>query len=223
MSGPWQDLRGPLPERPGLVVLQPVDPLTVRFAHSRVRPVFSGCGSRLEDTLSALASGRMPLAALPPIAVLAFPGNFLVSLNNRRLWVLQELARVAPGALLAGGLAPARLRAGTRKEALRYTTAKCATHATLMRTTPHGGSGSGSDVEAGQVSASDGEDSAPNAGAGAAAQRPPSRIAPPVPPAPSSDACARGKKQRKSRRGRRGHGSSSEDDDPPDIGARIAR
>jgi hypothetical protein len=88
-------MSGPLPERPGLQTLSSVDPLAVRFAHSRVRPVFSGCGRRLEATLAALSCGALPLASLPPMAVLALPGGLLVSLNNRRLWVLQALARAA--------------------------------------------------------------------------------------------------------------------------------
>lgn len=113
--------------------LTPVNPLTVRFAHSRVRPFFSGCGRRLDATLTSLASGELPLASLPPIAVLSLPGGLLVSLNNRRLYVLQELARTAPTRLLPGGLVAVRLRAGTSADAVKYTVERCAATAKLMR------------------------------------------------------------------------------------------
>ena len=168
-------MSGPPPERPGLQTLASVNPLAVRFAHSRVRPVFSGCGRRLEATLAALSCGALPLASLPPMAVLSLPGGLLVSLNNRRLWVLQALARAAPGRLLPGGLAPARLRAGTRAEAERYTFERCAATATLMR---ERGGGDDFDAEAAPA-ATPVVAAAPaggaRAGAGAAVEAPPRR------------------------------------------------
>ena len=116
-----------------------VDPALVYFTHARVRPLFSGCGRRLEDTLNALLSNSMDIDALPVITVLfgagGGGGDLLFSLNNRRLWVLKELRR-------AGKLTTVRVRS---KEALprereRYTRDRCSLTATLM-----GGSGSAKD------------------------------------------------------------------------------
>jgi hypothetical protein len=72
-----------------------VDVENVFFTHARIRPFFSGCGRRLEDTLKSLEEGSMKLEDLPQITILATPtsqddGQYF-SLNNRRLWVLRQL------------------------------------------------------------------------------------------------------------------------------------
>ena len=72
-----------------------IDPDNVFFTHARIRPVFSGCGRRLVDTLEDLVSGKIQLEGLPQITILATPtsssdGQYF-SLNNRRLWVLKQL------------------------------------------------------------------------------------------------------------------------------------
>lgn len=72
-----------------------IDPDNVFFTHARIRPVFSGCGRRLVDTLEDLVSGKIQLESLPQITILATPtsssdGHYF-SLNNRRLWVLKQL------------------------------------------------------------------------------------------------------------------------------------
>lgn len=72
-----------------------IDPDNVFFTHARIRPVFSGCGRRLVDTLEDLVSGKIQLETLPQITILATPtsssdGQYF-SLNNRRLWVLKQL------------------------------------------------------------------------------------------------------------------------------------
>jgi hypothetical protein len=120
--------------------LTAVDPLLVRFAHSRVRPNFSGCGRRLSATLASLSSGELAVASLPPIAVISLPDGLLVSLNNRRLFVLQALARASPGRLPPGGVL-VRMRAGNAKEIARYTRERCASTAKIMheREAPQGG------------------------------------------------------------------------------------
>lgn len=72
-----------------------IDPESLNFTHTRVRPFFSGCGRRLVDTLESLEDGSMQIDALPQITILATPtsssdGEYF-SLNNRRLWVLKQL------------------------------------------------------------------------------------------------------------------------------------
>lgn len=111
-----------------------VDPLEVYFTHARVRPFFSGCGRRLEDTLAELLAGRMRVEELPVITILygAGGGTMYFSLNNRRLWVLKELRK-------AGALNTVRVRT---KEALprekeRYTPTKCSLTATIMGPSEH--------------------------------------------------------------------------------------
>jgi len=57
-------------QSPGYEVREvPLD--RIRFAYSRVRPVFSGCGRRLEDTIAALVEGTLTPDALPAITCIA--------------------------------------------------------------------------------------------------------------------------------------------------------
>ena len=120
--GPPPKLRRRLPAR--------MSSLSLRYQHSRIRPVFSGCGRRVEDTLNDLRSGRAAVKDLPPIQVHHKGGTergalctirsvhrssglqvivgdskdgeepWYFSLNNRRLWVLKALRA-------EGGLGPA--------------------------------------------------------------------------------------------------------------------
>jgi hypothetical protein len=46
-----------------------VDPARIRFQHARIRPVFSGCGRSVHETLSSIREGNMAVADLPPIQV----------------------------------------------------------------------------------------------------------------------------------------------------------
>lgn len=69
-----------------------IDPSHIRFTHSRIRPFFSGCGRRVEDTLADILDGRMQFEDLPFITVIAMDdGEVFFSLNNRRLWVIKQL------------------------------------------------------------------------------------------------------------------------------------
>ena len=46
-----------------------VDPARVRFQHSRIRPVFSGCGRSVEGTLEEIRQQKLHPRDLPPIQV----------------------------------------------------------------------------------------------------------------------------------------------------------
>jgi hypothetical protein len=110
-----------------------VDPARVRFAHSRVRPVFSGCGRRLEETLQLLRDKRLAPEKLPTITVIEGPPGadgepWFFSLNNRRLWVLKQAHK--EGLLVTISV---RARGAKSHELERYTLQKCALEATLMR------------------------------------------------------------------------------------------
>lgn len=129
-----------------------IDPNTIYFTHSRVRPYFSGCGRRLEETLDDLMNGRMDLASLPIITILRGAGGssdgtsgHYFSLNNRRLWVLKELRKAGK---LPSNLVRVRTKEALPREKDRYTAGKCSLNASIMR------EGSGAD---GAFAASDKE------------------------------------------------------------------
>lgn len=111
-----------------------VDPRRIRFAHSRVRPVFSGGNHTLEGTLEAIRSGVSTWRDIPIITVIEGPRgenraeNWYFSLNNRRLWVFKQCRE-------EGLLSEVRVRARGPKahEIDRYTLEKCSNTATLMR------------------------------------------------------------------------------------------
>ena len=105
------------------------------YTHARVRPFFSGCGRRLEDTLQQILSGAMTLDQLPRLTVMtnecARTGKMhLYCLNNRRLWVLKEL--YSKGYFSNGRLLRVRLKEATGKEQGRYTVERCSLTARMM-------------------------------------------------------------------------------------------
>jgi len=46
-----------------------VDPARVRFQHSRIRPLFSGCGRSIYETLESIRNREISAMDLPPIQV----------------------------------------------------------------------------------------------------------------------------------------------------------
>lgn len=72
-----------------------VDPRSVRFAHSKIKPVFSGCGRTIEQTLNEIRNKETKPSDLPMITVLIDPSDPVgsetnyFSLNNRRLFVFK--------------------------------------------------------------------------------------------------------------------------------------
>jgi hypothetical protein len=100
-----------------------------RFTHSKIRPFFSGCGRRIEDTLNSLINREIAVDDLPLINVLENDGA-LFSLNNRRLYVLKELRHRG---LLRNNLVLVRTKEITAKEKKRYTTDRCSLTASIMQ------------------------------------------------------------------------------------------
>jgi hypothetical protein len=115
-----------------------VDPARVRFQHSRIRPVFSGCGRSVTETLETIRRREMTPKDLPPIQVLIGPIGedgqpWYFSLNNRRLWVLK---RCREEGLLENNQIRVRVRSPKSSgEESRYTIENCALDAKLMRET----------------------------------------------------------------------------------------
>jgi len=111
-----------------------LDVSLIYFTHARVRPFFSGCGRRLEDTLDMIWCGDMSLDKLPQITILfntMHDGQvYYFSLNNRRLWVLKELH--ARG-YFEGKLHTVRLKEALPRERERYTIDRCSLTAKIMK------------------------------------------------------------------------------------------
>ncbi len=117
-----------------------VDPVRVRFQHARIRPFFSGCGRRVEETLQEIREGKMKPSDLPPIQVLIGPIEektglqWYFSLNNRRLWVLK---RCREEGLLPNNQIYVRVRKPkSEQEARRYTVENCALDAKIIPEKP---------------------------------------------------------------------------------------
>jgi hypothetical protein len=47
-----------------------IDPMHIRFQHSKIRPVFSSCGRTLMETLNSIRNNEISPMDLPPIQVL---------------------------------------------------------------------------------------------------------------------------------------------------------
>mgnify|MGYP003385529235 CR=1 FL=1 len=108
-----------------------LDPEVIRFTHSKIRPFFSGCGRRIEDTLTEILENKLTVEQLPLILVLPINGEYY-SLNNRRLYVMKELR--SRGLLnYCGNEVSVRTKSATPKEVLRYTPQRCSLVARMMR------------------------------------------------------------------------------------------
>lgn len=126
-----------------------ISPSRVRFQHSKIRPVFSGCGRSVTETLEEMRQGKLEPGDLPPIQVLIGPdendglGPWYFSLNNRRLWVLKQCHK--EGLLdneRYNNKIPVRVRMPkSGAEAERYSVDNCALEAKFMREKKSGGGG----------------------------------------------------------------------------------
>ena len=106
-----------------------IDPSCIRFTHARIRPYFTGCGRKVEDTLADIIGGKMSVYDLPKITVILNEGTYF-SLNNRRLYVLKELRSRG---LLRGDTIGARVKVALEREKERYTADRCSFVAKIMR------------------------------------------------------------------------------------------
>lgn len=109
-----------------------IDPDCIRFTHARIRPYFTGCGRRVEDTLADIIAGRMSIEDLPKITVILNQGTYF-SLNNRRLYVLKDLRLRG---LLPGNMIAARVKEALEREKDRYKIERCSLVARIMKENP---------------------------------------------------------------------------------------
>ena len=95
-------------------------PCCIRFAHSKICPNFSGCGTPVRDTLAQIQRGELRAEELPVITVLPLVKadddleQLYVSLNNRRLWVLKQCEEQGLLGDAGGGSGHVRVRARAR-------------------------------------------------------------------------------------------------------------
>ncbi|KAF8277067.1 hypothetical protein TcYC6_0016760 [Trypanosoma cruzi] len=110
-------------------VIVEIDPATVYFTFSRIRPTFS-CGRTIASTFDQFLRCEVTPNDLPLLCVLTDKAGRCYSLNNRRLYLYKELKE--RGVLET---VPARLRQmpDTRRMREKYTPEKCALRATLKR------------------------------------------------------------------------------------------
>jgi hypothetical protein len=100
-----------------------VDPQMVRFAHSKIKPVFS-CGRTIEDTLTQILSGTLKICDIPQITLIEGPldkktnQQWFFSLNNRRLYLFKRLRELGH---IPDNVVAVRVRAAQTHEKERYT------------------------------------------------------------------------------------------------------
>jgi hypothetical protein len=67
-----------------------VDPIYIRFMHSKIKPIFSD-GKSVTQTLEDIEKGKVKLSDIPLIVVIRQDDTHYYSMNNRRLWVFKKL------------------------------------------------------------------------------------------------------------------------------------
>lgn len=105
-----------------------LDPRVIRYTHARIRPIFSGCGKRLDDTIQELLDGVISIQDVPLITVVENEGEYF-SLNNRRLYVIKHMQSIGK---LEGNTIEVYPKTALEKEKKRYTAQRCTLHAKLM-------------------------------------------------------------------------------------------
>jgi len=111
-----------------------IDCKDVRFTHSKIRPIFTGCGKRIEETLTEIREGVTMVSDLPLITVIEGADGLLFSLNNRRLYVLKQLRQEG---LLVDNQVQVRIKPALARELQRYTKERCSLSASIMKEHNH--------------------------------------------------------------------------------------
>ncbi|CAM9264907.1 unnamed protein product, partial [Ectocarpus fasciculatus] len=108
-----------------------IDPSIVFYTHSKIRPVFSGCGKSIQDTIDEITSGAIAPSELPFITVLTSGDGNFYSLNNRRLYVLKYLR--SNGYLEPSNTIRVRLKTPLPREMKKYSPENCSLSASIMK------------------------------------------------------------------------------------------
>ena len=72
-----------------------MDPSDILFSHSKICPIFSGCKKSVEDTFTEIQNGMLKVTDLPIITIIKNDKGDIISLNNRRLWVLKKCKKTS--------------------------------------------------------------------------------------------------------------------------------
>ena len=67
-----------------------IDPLNIRFTHSKIRERFSGCNKLISETLEEFRIGKITMNNIPKITIYS-DGITYYSQNNRRLYCFKIL------------------------------------------------------------------------------------------------------------------------------------
>lgn len=105
-----------------------INPTIIRFTHSKIRPVFTGCGKRIEQTLQEIINGETNVSDLPMITVIENDGEYY-SLNNRRLYTIKKIQSLG---LLEGNKIKAYIKPALNREKIRYTPERCSLTAKIV-------------------------------------------------------------------------------------------
>ena len=105
-----------------------LDPNCIYFTHSRIRPLFTGCGKSIHTTLAEIEQGVTAIDDIPLISVIVNDGHYF-SMNNRRLYLFKVLREKG---CLPDNMVSVRVKPPLEREKLRYTPQKCSITCTLM-------------------------------------------------------------------------------------------
>jgi hypothetical protein len=122
-----------------------IDPSIVRFTHARIRPYFTGCGKKIEDTIKEIVDGVTQITDLPLITVIENDGEYY-SLNNRRLYTIKRIQSLG---LLKNNTVSVYLKPALDREKKRYVPERCALQAKVMLEHEHAAEGEEGDSPAG--------------------------------------------------------------------------
>jgi hypothetical protein len=106
-----------------------IDPQQIFFTHSRVRPFFTGCNKKIEETLQEIVTGVTSIKDIPLITVIPNEDCYF-SLNNRRLFLFKRLREMG---LLQNNTITAYAKAPLEREKQRYLPSRCSLTAKLMK------------------------------------------------------------------------------------------
>ena len=104
-----------------------INPESIYFTHSKIRPFFSGCAAKIEDTIQSILQGKLSIENIPIITVIE-TNDHLFSLNNRRLYLFKYLKR--EGFL---DTVQVRIKQPLPREIERYTVSRCSLSAKIMK------------------------------------------------------------------------------------------
>jgi len=71
-----------------------MDPSDILFSHSKICPIFSGCKKSVEDTFTEIQNGILKVTDLPIITIIKNDKGDIISLNNRRLWIIKKCSEM---------------------------------------------------------------------------------------------------------------------------------